>query len=85
MWTHYTRTQHAHTRTKARWRRNVAVLHFAHILHRLRRPQGNLHSHSLRPVSLDPAFAHSIGTKPRLLLYPKAEALAVTPHKGAEG
>lgn len=38
----------------------------------------------LRPVSLDPAFAHSIGTKPRLLLFPKAEALAVTPHKGAE-
>ena len=38
----------------------------------------------LRPVSLDPAFAHSIGTKPRLLLLPKAEALAVTPHKGAE-
>ena len=44
MWTHYTRTQHAHARTKARWRRDVAVLHFAHILHRLRRPQGNLHS-----------------------------------------
>lgn len=36
----------------------------------------------LRPVSLDPAFAHSIGTKPRLILFPKAEALAVTPHKG---
>lgn len=84
MWTHYTRTQHAHARTKARWRRNVAVLHFAHILHRLRRPQGNLHSRPLRPVSLDPAFAHSIGTKPRLLLFPKAEALAVTPRKGAE-
>lgn len=38
----------------------------------------------LRPVSLDPAFAHSIATKPRLLLSPKAEALAVTPRKGAE-
>lgn len=38
----------------------------------------------LRPVSHDPAFALSIGTKPRLLLCPKAEALAVTPHKGAE-
>lgn len=38
----------------------------------------------LRPVSLDPAFAHSIGTEPRLLLSPEAEALAVTPRKGAE-